>query len=324
VDGDPSPSTLFIIMQTFFHSVSAVIVVMMLMSVGFFMGKGGWLKAEHKQLLTRLIIKIALPCMCINGIQKNFTKEMLDDIGALLIVPILSILATMLIAYIVGRRLKLPRNRIGVFIVMASLSNSIFIGAPMCLELFGDASTTYVMCYYLVNTMMFQSLGVAFIEYSGRSEGTSTLTGLKNVVTNPPFIAGVASFLMLLLNIKLPPILMSFTNYLGNIVSPLGLIYTGLVMYEIGFKNLNLKDGMTPMMVLRFIISPALCLLLCHFFGIAGLAANVLVVETAMPTMTQSVIMSAAMGADEEYAAKGAVLSVLACFVVIPLLMVIL
>lgn len=288
------------------------------------MGKGGWLKAEHKQLLTRLIIKIALPCMCINGIQKNFTRDMLDEVGALLLVPILSILATMLVAFILSRFLKLPRNRIGVFIVMASLSNSIFIGAPMCLELFGDVSTTYVMCYYLVNTMMFQSLGVAFIEYSGRRDGAISLKGIKNVITNPPFIAGVASFLMLLFNIRLPDFIMSFMGYLGGIVSPLGLIYTGFVMYEIGFKNLNFKDGMTPMMILRFLISPALCALLCHFFGVEGLAASVLIVETAMPTMTQSVIMSAAMGADEKYAAKGAVLSVLACFVVIPVLMVIL
>ena len=55
-----------------------------------------------------------------------------------------------------------------------------------------------------------------------------------------------------------------------------------------------------------------------------GLARNVLLVETAMPVVTQTVVAAADYGADEQFAAQGAALSTIACFVVIPVLMLIL
>ena len=67
-----------------------------------------------------------------------------------------------------------------------------------------------------------------------------------------------------------------------------------------------------------------LSLLLCAVFGVAGLARSVLAVEAAMPVVTQTVVAAAAYGADEQFAAQGAALSTLACFVVIPVLMLIL
>ena len=63
---------------------------------------------------------------------------------------------------------------------------------------------------------------------------------------------------------------------------------------------------------------------LCEVFGVAGLGRSVLIVETAMPVVTQTVVAAAEYGADEEFAAQGAALSTIACFVVIPVLMLIL
>ena len=63
---------------------------------------------------------------------------------------------------------------------------------------------------------------------------------------------------------------------------------------------------------------------LCALLGIGGLVRSVYVVELAMPVVTQTVVAAAEYGADEEFAAQGAALSTIACFVVIPVLMLIL
>ena len=65
-------------------------------------------------------------------------------------------------------------------------------------------------------------------------------------------------------------------------------------------------------------------MLLCMLLGVDGLARSVFVVEAAMPVVTQTVVASAEYGADETLAAQGAALSTLACFVVIPVLMLLL
>ena len=69
------------------------------------------------------------------------------------------------------------------------------------------------------------------------------------------------------------------------------------------------------------LIAPGLCLGLCVVFGVTGLARSVLVVQTAMPVLTQAVVASTEYGGDERMAAQGVAISTLACFVVIPALM---
>ena len=54
------------------------------------------------------------------------------------------------------------------------------------------------------------------------------------------------------------------------------------------------------------------------------LARNAFTAEAAMPVMTQCVIMSAAYGGDEKYAASGMTVSTLLCLAAMPILMLVL
>ena len=158
-------------MQTFFNSVSAVLVILLMTATGYLLGRIGYIRAEHKAMITKLAINVALPCMCLSSLTKNFTRASLVEAGALLLVSALVQLVGVLVSAAIARLLRLPHNRRGVFVAMGAFSNSTFIGLPMCVELFGEAAVPYVMCYYLVNTTLFQLLGAAYIENSGLPEG---------------------------------------------------------------------------------------------------------------------------------------------------------
>ena len=311
-------------LQTFFNSISAVLVVMIIMAVGYFMGHKGWMKAEHKPLMYKLIIWVAMPALCLNSIQENFTREMLKGAGALMAVPLLNIGLLTLLAALIARLLKLPRKRTGVFITMCCLSNSIFIGYPMCLELLGEECVPFVMWYYMFNTLFFQTVGVWLIRRSAVEGSGFSLDGLKAVLKNPPFIGIMIGVVLLALDIKLPHFALSFTKYLGNMVSPLGLIYSGFIVYETGLAGLRFDRGLPTTIMMRFIISPLLCMFLCSAFGIAGIARDAYVIEVTMPTMTQVTVQASGLGADEQYAARGAAITTIGAFAAIPLLMMVL
>ena len=76
------------------------------------------------------------------------------------------------------------------------------------------------------------------------------------------------------------------------------------------------------MLAARLVISPLICAGMCRLFGITGLAYQVFVVESALPVVSQVTVMAGDFGADDKYAATGATLSTLACFITIPVLMV--
>ena len=102
------------------------------------------------------------------------------------------------------------------------------------------------------------------------------------------------------------------------------LLLTGYIIHDIGLKNVRLDRDLGIAMVFRFLLAPTLSVALCRAFGVTGLAHDVLVVETAMPVVTQTVVAAAEYGADEQLAAQGAAISTLACFVVTPVLMLLL
>ena len=219
--------------------------------------------------------------------------------------------------------MKLPGKKLGVFMMMCSVSNAIFVGLAMCTELFGDTCTPYVMLYYLVNTSFVQLLFLSLVRWSGESRGFD-LKMLQKFLTTPAVIAVFVGLALVWFEVRLPSLVMSYCRYMNNLVTPLALLLTGYIIHDIGLKNVRLDRDLGIAMIFRFLLAPVLSVALCRAFGVTGLAHDVLIVETAMPVVTQTVVAAAEYGADEEFAAQGAALSTVACFVVIPVLMLIL
>ncbi len=312
-------------MSGFFNAVSACLVVLLLMAVGYFMGVKGWMTAAEKNFLSRFIINIAVPANCIVGLLNNLDRAELARAGVQLLSVLLGVGITLLLSMGAASLLRLPRARWGVFATMAGLSNVLFIGIPVCTQLFGEVCVPYVMLYYLGNTTFLQSAGILLVERSGdrgeRSEGPGRF--LRNIFTKPPILGVLLAIALLLLDVTPPGPVMRFAGYISSTVSPLALIYGGFIVYEVGLKNLRFLRGLPTMLVIRLVVAPVICWGCCRLFGLDGLVRNVFLVESALPVVSQVTVMAGAYGADEEYAATGACLSILGCFVTLPVLMLI-
>ena len=310
-------------MDSFLHAVSSVTLILLLTATGYFCAARGWITKSAKAFLSKFLMTLAIPCMCVYGLTNNLSRDLLAGSHGFLLVPLLSSIGAFLLSLLAGRALRLPRRRLGVFMMMCSVSNAIFIGLPMCIELFGEVCTPYVMLYYLVNTSFVQLVGMSLVRWAG-SCGSFDRKLLKKFLTTPPVIGVFIGIALVLAGIRLPSLVMSYCKYMNSLVTPLALLLTGYIIYEIGLKNLKFDRGLALVLFFRFLLVPAMSLALCAFFGVEGLARSVLIVETAMPVVTQTVVAAADYGADEQFAAQGAALSTLASFIVIPVLMMIL
>ncbi len=304
-------------------SVSAVLLVLMMVSVGYLFGRAGWMKGEHKSVVIKFLINVAVPCMCIKNVFEYFTKDVFEQAGALLLVPILFNIVTFFLSVGLAKLIKVPRRRFGGFVVMCAFSNSLFIGFPIIHELFGDPGTPYMMLYYFINTAAFWSMGSFLIYKSGDAGEKLTVRQMLGKLVSPPLVALVAAIVLVLLDVQLPHLLLTFSGYMSATVSPLALLYVGFVMFETGLRNMKPDYTIWVGSAMRFVGVPALMLLMCHVAGITGLARSVYFIEAAMPVMTQSVVVSGLAGADEQYNALAMNLTTLLCLVAIPILMLI-
>lgn len=307
-------------MASFFDSVSAVALILMLIATGYLLGSLRLMAKEHKGFIIKLLINISVPCMCIHNVFTDFSAELISEAGFLLLVPFLFNLATIAISIVIAKLMHIPHRRFGGFVVMCAMTNSLFVGYPVCTELFGSEGTPYVMCFYMLNTFFFWAVGSTMI-YMSAGEKRLSIGEVCKKLASAPLISLLASVMLLLLGVKLPSVILSFTKYMGNTVTPLALIYIGFLIYETGLKNLKPDKGIWVVSGMRFIVSPLIMLLMCRIFNVEGIARSVFMIEAAMPVMTQSVVVSAYAGADEEYNALGMGFTSVLCLVAVPVLM---
>lgn len=308
-------------MSAFVNGLSASMVLLMLMAMGYWMGVKGWMTASEKRFISQFLINIAIPCNSISGLLANFDHSGLMQAGMMVLANWLGILVMLLLSWMVAWALRLSPEHRKLFVVMTSFSNAIFVGVPVCTQLFGEACIPFVMMYYLANTSLSQSVGMALVERAGTGAGKSTPREiLRQVFGKPPVIAVAAAILLLLLDVQLPGPIMTWASYVSKALSPLALMYCGYIMYELGLKNIRFSKGIPAMLVMRLAVAPAVCWCFCTLFQIDGMARAVFLVESSLPVMGQLPVMAGAFGADERYAAIGNCLSVLCSFITIPLL----
>lgn len=310
-------------MTEFLHAIASVTIILMLTVTGWCLGRKGWITAENKAFLSKFLLSFAVPCMSVYALRSHLTRETLADSFVMLLVPCIGIPLLFGISFLLARSLHLPEKRLGVFMVMCSLSNSMFIGYALCTQLFGDACIPYVMFFWFASTCFTQTFAMWLIRRSGKT-GSGAKRSALTFFRSPTALGIWAGIAIVLLDVQLPSFLMSYLGYINGMVSPLALILTGYIIYEMGWDKFRIDLDLAVVLFFRFLLSPAIFMALCCAFGIEGLARNSYVAQASMPVVTQTVVAAAQYDADEQFAACGAAISTLASFLVIPLLMLIL
>ena len=308
-------------MDIFLRSISGILVMLGMILVGFVIGEKGWFDDKSRGLLAKLVTQVALPCYMLYTITQRFTAADLLKMLPALRFPALSMVILLGIATGVARIFAVKQDRRGLFISMFFNSNTIFVGLPINQALFGDASIPYVLIYYMCNTTFFWTLGTYLIQRDGEGEAQFDLkTSLKKVFS-PPLMGFLLGLVLVMLQIKLPAFLASDLQYLGNLTTPLSMIFIGLSVSHVGVKQLVLGKDQLLILLGRFLVAPLLMATIVYWVTLPSLMKQVFIIQSAMPVMTNAPVVARLYGADSDYAAVMVTETTLATMVVIPILM---
>ena len=308
-------------MDIFLRSISGILVILGMILVGFVIGEKGWFDDKSRGLLAKLVTQVALPCYMLYTITQRFTAADLLKMLPALRFPALSMVVLLGIATGVARIFTVKQDRRGLFISMFFNSNTIFVGLPINQALFGDASIPYVLIYYMCNTTFFWTLGTYLIQRDGEGEAQFDLkTSLKKVFS-PPLMGFLLGLVLVMLQIKLPAFLASDLQYLGNLTTPLSMIFIGLSVSHVGVKQLVLGKDQLLILLGRFLVAPLLMVTIIYWVPLPNLMKQVFIIQSAMPVMTNAPVVARLYGADSDYAAVMVTETTLATMVVIPILM---
>lgn len=306
------------------NAVQGVLTIVIMISIGYVLTEKKWFNEEISKVFAKLVTNVSLPSLMISDLMGSFTKDRLVNLSKGLIAPFLSIAVCYIISVAVSKILKVEKSREGTFQSMFFNSNTIFIGLPVNLALFGNKSMPYVLLYYIANTTFFWTLGVYCISKDTPAKHGSILSKatIKRIVS-PPLLGFIAAVILILLKIELPLFIMDTCKYLGNLTTPLSMIFIGISIHSVKLKELKIDKDVLGILAGRFLVCPLVMFIVLLLMPMPELMKKVFIMQSAMPVMTNAPIIAKVYGADSNYAAVMVTLSTILSMITIPILIVI-
>lgn len=343
--------------MVFLTSLQSIIPIVLLISLGYFLKGQGMFNPTFSGNLSRFIMSVILPAGVFVSVLHHLHMSDLWDLRYGMLVVMLTYVIAYIVAFIMMKLLKVPKGRRGIFINMVVNDNCLFIGLPVQIALFGPEALPYFLLYYIGNTISVWLVGVFLIELDplpnldngqgeslvNRLENKEEQGGSKGNVANsgkaqkpkfdwkkllpPPLLGFFTALIFLFFEIPLAQILHNTLNYLGDMVTPLSLIYIGIVLHDAGLKSMSLNKDSIGGIIGRFIVSPII--MFCVIMGLQYGAGIVLepvaiitfVVQSAGPVIAVLPIVANEAKSDLPFATGLVMISTILFVVVIPIIM---
>jgi auxin efflux carrier (AEC) len=311
------------IMDVVLNAFQSVLSIIILIVLGYFLARRGFLDKNAASLFSRLVINVSLPAMMVYNVLSFFDREKLYSSGNGIIIPAASMLICYFVAVATAKLIKVNPERKGIFQAMFFASNTIFMGMPVNMALFGEQSVSYVLFYYAANTTIFWTLGIYSIskDKGGSKDKVFSINTVKRIFS-PPLLGLLAGLLIVMSRIQLPIFILDSCRYLGELTTPMSLLYIGISFSAVDIKKFKFDKDMAALLLGRFVISPLVVYGLTLIFPIPGLMAKVFIIQSAMPVITQSAIIAGAYGGDQYYATYMVTLTTILSVAFIPAYMV--
>ena len=297
-----------------------------MISIGYILKKRHWFHHTFSENVSKLITNVALPCSIFYSVLKYLNMEALKEVSNRLIFTFASVIIGYVAAFLVIKLVKMREGRRGVFYNAVVNANTIFIGLPLNMALFGEAASKYYLMYYITNTVSIWTLGYMLLasdpmENSGDAKGGFDLKKLLS----PPLIAFVIAFAVLLSGIRVITPIVETTKYLGSVVTPLALLYIGIVLADAGLHSIRFDLDTNLALLGRFVFSSVVMIVLLKIAGrfvkLDLLEIKTFVIQAAAPVFAALPILTNETKGDIGYSTNVVTTSTILFILVVPLLM---
>ena len=257
-----------------------------------------------REFVTRMIMNIGTPCLVLRGMAALQTEpaDFLSMAGlAVLILTSAGLIGALL--------LRLAGQPLRSFLPSVVFGNSGNLGLPLCLFAFGEQGLALGVGFYLVGSVSQFTLGPLF---QGRQSPWRTL------VTTPIIYAAGLGLVLLTTGTPLPLWLANTVELLAGLAIPLMLLALG---HSLGRFRVHQAGIAVSVAALRLGIGFSLGLAVVSILDLQGVTRGVVLIQSSMPVAVFCFLLAARYDRDPEDVAAGILVSTLAAFVMLPLLL---
>lgn len=300
--------------------LNAVVPLFGLIVLGYLSARKRILGPAAVDSLNKFVVWLALPALLFEAMAK-ITWEQINQGGYLLA-------STLAIALVFGVSYALDRKRSGRLAdasiegLASAYSNSGFMGIPLCLMIFGEASLPAAIIGTLLTACALFAFAIVLIEIDlqgSRSIGRTSQKVLHSLARNPLVVAPAAGALVASLQIQLPSSLLQLTTLLSASASPCALITIGLFLAQ--GQATESHGAVWRIVSLKMLLHPLIAWILVRWvFDMPPLWANVAIVLAALPIGTGPFMLAKLYDREPAITSRAILISTLLSVITISLL----
>jgi predicted permease len=292
----------------------------LLIALGYYFGRQNLMDRSSVSGLAWLIIDVTMPALFFTGVLKNgFILQNKAFIVSFLggtLVPCVGLL----LAWPTFRFFPLENKQKGAIYFDSCVGNSSFIPLPICAALWGTEGSLACLAYILGNNIFLFTVGIGLLRGLKRPEKREIL----RIIMHPQGLAFALGLTFFYFKIQLPNWLFQPIEDLGKATLPLAMVVTGAILAQERHQWKGKARLFSALTLLKLGALPFLafiCLKPFKYGPFGGIAASVVLLQAAMPSLASAGVYARRFGGDAALAASGSLLTTLLCPLSIPLWM---
>lgn len=291
-------------------SFEIILVPTIMIMVGLFLKHFNFLNSSDSQVLNKIVVNIALPCLIFINLSKATINP---DVMVLPVTAIFLVFMTAVMAYIYSRFRNYSKSTTWTIILASSMMNTAFIGYPVIMGVLGNEGFISSIFYDMAMALMFVLYAMILVGVFGGNKRKVIRDGL----TFMPLWAVLFALIFNFFNIELGYVLETSLGYLSQATIPLIMLSVGLTL-DLNSVKSNISDT-AFILFTRLLFAPILILIIYKALDIQSLIYNVAVLDSAMPIAMNCLVLSINYDLDNELMASAIFLSTILCVVTLTL-----
>ena len=209
-----------------------------------------------------------------------------DDITKMVGFTVILMTGLGLLAWLVGRALRLDRLLLVAVVLTTMFANSGNYGLSLTLFAFGEDALAHASLFFVTQAILVQTVGVVIVSLGSLSLKQAIISLFKV----PGLYAVTLALIFNYMNWQLPLFADRTISLLGDAAIPVLMVLLGI---QLGYSSINGNPRvLVTSNVLRLVVSPILAIGLSVVFGLTGVARQAGIIEAAMPTAVLTTVLA--------------------------------
>jgi len=294
------------------HVFNSLAPVALIIALGAFLLKTGFLTETDLNKLNRLTFWVGLPCLLFYKIASAHYN--LQTAGHIMLVVVIGMIGVLILGYLSAWLLRVPVRAVGTFVQASFRGNLAFIGLPVLIytsaHLPGMDGKVEMLGILVIAPMVpiYNLLSVIVLLASRqKSEWGSLKKFFQPMIANPLVIASLAGGVFVLIDWELPLALARALEAVSHIALPLALICIGGALAAAEFKE-SLGFAMTASF-LKVAAAPIIGFYAARLLNLSPIETRIALIYLACPTAAAAYVLTNQIGGDDALAASTVVIS---------------